>query len=366
MDSYRCDIAVIGAGVVGLAIARQLARAGRDVVILEKNAQFGMEASARNSEVIHAGLYYPVGSLKAALCARGRDLVYDFCASHGVPHRCTGKLIVAQPGQDAKLDAIAATAAANGVTLKPLDRAAIAALEPEVVAAAGLFSPLTGIIDSHQYMLALLGERTLVRNAAVSHIAQTPDGWRLAVHDGNEDIALTARQVVNAAGLWAQGVATRTEGVTDIPPLHLAKGRYASLAGASPFRHLVYPVPDDGGLGVHATLDLDGRVKFGPDVEWLAHNDPDNLDYAVPADIGAQFAARIASWWPGVRAERLTPGYSGVRPKLARAGSPNADFRINGPAVHGLPGLVNLFGIESPGLTASLAIAEYVEGLLRD
>jgi L-2-hydroxyglutarate oxidase LhgO len=363
-DHYATDVAVIGAGAVGLAVARQLAHAGRDVVILEKNAQFGMETSARNSEVIHAGIYYPHGTLKAALCARGRSLLYEFCESHGVPHRRVGKLVVAQPDQEAKLAAIAATAAANGVDLQPLDRAAIATLEPEVTAAAALFSPLTGIIDSHQYMLALLGERTLVRGAAVTRIVRAPEVWHLSVRSGGEDITLAASHVVNAAGLWAQDVAARTEGMTDIPPLHLAKGRYVSLAGVPPFRHLIYPVPDAGGLGVHATLDLSGRVKFGPDVEWLAHADPIAIDYAVPHDVGAQFAARIAAWWPGVRADSLMPDYSGVRPKLARAGSPNADFRIDGEAAHGLLGLVNLFGIESPGLTASLAIAEHVETLL--
>ena len=366
MESFRTDVAVIGAGAVGLAIARQLAMAGRDVIILEKNVRFGMETSARNSEVIHAGLYYPVGSRKAALCARGRELLYDVCATHGVPHRRTGKLIVAQPGQDSKLAAIAATAAANGVALRRLDRAGIAALEPEVTAQAGLFSPLTGIIDSHQYMLALLGDRTLVQDADVNRIARAADGWRLTVRSGGEEIVLEARQVVNAAGLWAQGVAAATEGLSDIPSLFLAKGRYVSLSEPSPFRHLVYPVPDAGGLGVHATLDMGGRVKFGPDVEWLDHADPAAIDYAVPPDVAALFAPRIAAWWPGVRAEKLTPDCSGVRPKLARAGSPSADFRIDGPQAHGLPGLINLFGIESPGLTASLAIAEHVEGLLRD
>lgn len=363
-EHYFTDVAVIGAGAVGLAVARRLAQVGRDVVILEKNTQFGMETSARNSEVIHAGLYYPQGSLKAALCARGRDLLYEFCASHGVPHRRVGKLVAAQSGQEAQLAALAKTAAANDVDLQPLDYAAIAALEPEVKAEAGLFSPLTGIIDSHQYMLGLLGDRTLVRDATVLHIARAPDGWHLSIRSGGDDITLVAHQVVNAAGLWAQGVAAGIEGMTDIPPLHLAKGRYVSLSGPSPFRHLVYPLPDAGGLGVHATLDLTGRVKFGPDVEWLDHTDPAAIDYAVPLAVGSLFAARIARWWPGVRADRLTPDYSGVRPKLARAGSPNADFRIDGEAVHGLPGLVNLFGIESPGLTASLAIAEYVETLL--
>ncbi|HEX2759653.1 MAG TPA: NAD(P)/FAD-dependent oxidoreductase, partial [Rhizomicrobium sp.] len=310
------------------------------------------------------GLYYAPGTLKARLCRRGKELLYDFCARHGVPHRQTGKLVVGQKGQGAQLAAIAATAAANSVTLQPLDRAQIAALEPEIAAEAGLFSPTTGIIDSHQYMLALLAERTLACNARVTQIRRGGTGWRLTVQSPDGETRLEARQVVNAAGLWAQQVAARIEGLDGIPSLHLAKGRYALLQGPSPFRHLVYPVPEAGGLGVHATLDLAGQARFGPDVEWLENPDPGAIDYAVPATVPEQFATRIARWWPGVRAERLAPAYSGVRPKLARLGSPDTDFRIDGEEVHGLPGLVNLFGIESPGLTASLAIAEHVEALL--
>jgi len=248
--------------------------------------------------------------------------------------------------------------------LKPLSARQIAALEPEVKADEGLFSPSTGIIDSHQYMLALLGDRTLVRNSEVKAVARSGYGWTLSVDSEGEQIALDARIVVNAAGLWAQKVAACIEGLADIPPLVLAKGSYASLSVKSPFQHLVYPVPEPGGLGVHVTLDMGGRARFGPNVEWLASNDPAAIDYTVSPDIAAAFAPRIAAYWPGVTAGMLTPDYSGVRPKLSGPGQPAADFRIDGPEVHGLPGLVNLFGMESPGLTSSLAIAEHVAGLL--
>jgi L-2-hydroxyglutarate oxidase LhgO len=366
MESFSSDAVVIGAGAVGLAIARQFARAGHDVVILEKNAHFGMETSARNSEVIHAGIYYPKGSLKARLCVRGKALLYDFYEQHGVPHKRIGKLVVGHAGQEAQLAAIANAAADNGVDdLQPLTATQIAALEPQIVADSGLLSPSTGIIDSHQYMLALLGDLTLVREAHVMAIRRGGEGWRLAVRSDGEDIGLEARIVINAAGLWAQDVARRIEGVADVPPLYLAKGSYAALSVKSPFTHLVYPVPEPGGLGVHVTLDMGGRARFGPDVEWLASHDPAAIDYTVSPDIAAAFAPRIARWWPGISAEMLSPDYAGVRPKLSGPGQANADFRIDGPAVHGLPGLVNLFGIESPGLTASLAIAEHVEGLLR-
>jgi len=365
MESFEAAAVVIGAGVVGLAVARRLALNGLDTVILEKNDHIGMETSARNSEVIHAGIYYPQGSLKAKLCVEGKQLLYDFCAAHGVPHKRLGKLIVGHAGQEARLAAIAKLAVDNGVDdLKPLSNREIVALEPELKADAGLFSPSTGIIDSHQYMLALLGDRTLVRGADVTAIRRDVDGWVLAVQSEGEEIALNTPLVVNAAGLWAQSVASRIEGLGDIPSLFLAKGNYAGLSIKSPFRHLVYPMPEPGGLGVHVTLDMGGRARFGPNVEWLASNDPAAIDYTVAADIAARFAPVIASYWPAVEAQMLTPDYAGVRPKLSRPGEPNADFRIDGPGVHGLPGLVNLFGIESPGLTASLAIADHVARLL--
>ncbi len=365
MERFACDVAVIGAGAVGLAVARQLALTGLDTVILEKNDHFGMETSARNSEVIHAGIYYPQGSLKALLCVRGKQLLYEFCAGHGVPHKRLGKLIVANAGQDAQLAVIARAAAENGVDdLKPLSRTEIAALEPEVAADAGLLSPSTGIIDSHQYMLALLGEMTLVRGAEVMAVRRNGGGWRLAVTSDGEDIALDTRLVVNAAGLWAQKVAHGIEGLRDVPALYLAKGNYAALSVKSPFTHLVYPVPEPGGLGVHVTLDMGGRARFGPNVQWLETNDPAAIDYTVSPMVAAQFAPVIAHYWPAAREEMLTPDYAGVRPKLSGRGQPNADFRIDGPAAHGLPGLVNLYGIESPGLTASLAIAEMVAEML--
>jgi L-2-hydroxyglutarate oxidase LhgO len=365
MERFESDAVVIGAGAVGLAIARQLAMGGLDTVILEKNDHIGMETSARNSEVIHAGIYYPQGSLKARLCARGNALLYDFCAHHGVPHKKIGKLIVGHDGQEAQLAAIVRAAIDNGVDdLEPLDARAIAALEPEVTATQGLFSPSTGIIDSHQYMLALLGDLTLVRGGEVRALHRAGDAWHLAVMSDGEEIGLESPIVVNAAGLWAQSVAARTEGLHGIPALILAKGSYAGLSVKSPFKHLVYPVPEPGGLGVHVTLDMGGRARFGPNVEWLASNDPAQIDYTVSPGIAAQFAPVIARYWRGVREEMLTPDYAGVRPKLSGPGQANADFRIDGPGVHGLPGLVSLFGIESPGLTASLAIAEHVAALL--
>jgi L-2-hydroxyglutarate oxidase LhgO len=356
---------VIGAGAVGLAVARQLALSGLETLILEKNDRIGMETSARNSEVIHAGIYYAKESLKARLCVEGKRLLYDFCAAHGVPHKRLGKLIVGHAGQQAQIAAIAKMAADNGVDdLGPLDARQIAALEPDIRADHGLFSPSTGIIDSHQFMLALLGDITLVRGSMVNAIRRRGESWSLAVKSDGEDIALQARIVVNAAGLWAQSLAGRIEGLNAAPPLHLAKGSYAVLSVKSPFRHLVYPIPEPGGLGVHVTLDMGGRARFGPNVEWLASSDPGAIDYTVSPDIAAQFAPIIASYWPGVKQEMLSPDYAGVRPKLSAPGQPNADFRIDGPQAHGLPGLVNLFGIESPGLTASLAIAQHVAGLL--
>ncbi len=365
MEQYETDAVVIGAGAVGLAVARALHLAGHDTIVLEKNSHIGMETSARNSEVIHAGIYYPQGSLKARLCVRGKALLYEFCAVHGVPHKRLGKLIVGHAGQEAQLAAIARAAADNGVDdLTPLGASQIAALEPEVTATQGLLSPSTGIIDSHQYMLALLGDTTLVKESDVTAIRRKHEGWSLHVRNDGEDMILNTRLLVNAAGLWAQAVARRIEGLSDIPTQHLAKGSYASLSVKSPFSHLVYPVPEPGGLGVHVTLDMGGRARFGPNVEWLASNDPAAIDYTVSPGIAAQFAPIVARYWPAIREDMLSPDYSGVRPKLSGPGQANADFRIDGPETHGLTGLVNLFGIESPGLTASLAIGEHVTSLL--
>ena len=368
LDRFSCDTVVIGAGVVGLAVARVLAQAGLDTVILEKNPHFGMETSARNSEVIHAGLYYAPGSLKARLCVDGRERLYDFCQSHGVGHRRTGKLIVAMDAdQSETLAGIRKKAAANGVTdVRPLAHAEIAALEPELRVAEALFSPSTGIVDSHQYMLALLGDAEsagarLVLRAHVMGVTREQGQYRLRINNAGESTVLQARLVVNAAGLWAGKVAETIEGVADAPRMRFAKGSYAILTGANPFRHLVYPVPLKGGLGVHLTLDMGGQARFGPDVEWLETHDPAAIDYAVAPDIAARFATAVAAWWPRITPAMLAPGYSGVRPKASA--DPDADWRIEQP--EGLPGLVNLFGMDSPGLTASLAIAEHVRDILR-
>ncbi len=372
---FSTEAVVIGAGAVGLAVARALAQAGREVVILEKNAHIGQETSARNSEVIHAGIYYSQGSLKATLCVEGRERLYAFCESHGVGHKRLGKLIVAtREDQSEQLAAIMGNAVGNGVTdLRRLSAAEIAALEPELSASEGLYSPSTGIIDSHAYMLALLGDAEaagagLVRNAEVTAIARNGQAYRLGVRNAGEVVRLEARLVVNCAGLWAPRVARLIEALDRkfVPPTFLAKGNYVTLNGNSPFLRLVYPVPEPGGLGVHLTLDMAGAARFGPNVEWLETNDPMKIDYTVSAGLPELFAPRIATYWPRVTPAMLAPGYSGVRPKSGGPKDPNADFRIEGPETHGLAGLVNLFGIESPGLTASLAIAEMVKGLLRD
>ena len=372
-DSFSCDAVVIGAGVAGLAIARALAQRGRETFILEKNDHIGMETSARNSEVVHAGIYYPKGSLKAQLCVQGRDLLYDFCQSHGVGHKRLGKLIVAtHANQDAQLAAIIKAAADNGVhDLTPLSKSQIAALEPDLSTTEGLLSPSTGIIDSHQYMLALLGDAesagaSLVRDAQVTAITRDGDAYVLTVNNAGESLTLKTRILVNSAGLWAQKIAGLIEGVAPrfVPPLFLAKGNYATLSVKSPFRHLVYPVPEHGGLGVHLTLDMGGGALRAPIVQWLDNNDPAAIDYTVSPALPREFAPRIAAYWPAIREEMLAPGYSGVRPKTGSAQNPQQDFVIDGPATHGQPGLVNLFAMESPGLTSSLAIAAHVNALL--
>ncbi len=362
------DCLVIGAGAVGLAAARALAKAGREVVVVEREAAIGQGVSARNSEVIHAGIYYPAASLKAQLCVRGRDLLYDFCASHGVAHRRCGKIIVASgEEQRAKLMAIRAQALANGVgDIELLDRAAVQKLEPEVQAAAALLSPSTGIVDSHGYMLALLGDIEAASGAvalATPFVSARPVEGGLAVRTGGaEPGEIVARHVVLAAGLSAPALARRFEGIREnaLPQAHFVKGSYFSLAAKSPFSRLVYPVPEPGGLGVHLTLDLAGRARFGPDVEWLAVAGEDEIDYRVDPARGDRFYAAIRRYWPGLRDGDLVADYSGVRPKIAAAGTHDADFLILEPQRHGVPGLVALLGIESPGLTSSLAIGEEV------
>jgi L-2-hydroxyglutarate oxidase LhgO len=363
VDSVDCI--VVGAGVVGLAVARALARDGHEVVLLESESQVGMHTSSRNSEVIHAGMYYPPGSLKAELCVAGNRMLYAFCDAHGVAHRKCGKLIVAAAPQD--LDEIAAIArrgAANGVgDLRMIDAAAIRALEPDLSTVGGLLSPSTGIVDSHAFMLALRGD---AEDAGATIAFRTWFEAAQPVRDGGFIVriggfALVARKLVNAAGLWASDVAARIEGLGEqpVPRTYFARGNYFSLAGPSPFRHLVYPVPEPGGLGVHLTLDLAGQARFGPDVEWIPA-----IDYSVDPRRAERFYAAIRRYWPGLRDGVLMPAYAGVRPKLSGPDEPAADFVLSGPAQHGLAGLVNLFGIESPGLTAALPLADRVAAML--
>lgn len=361
----RVDVVVIGAGAVGLAIARALALRGREVLILEAAERFGSGVSSRNSEVIHAGIYYPRGSLKARLCVAGRDRLYEFCREHGVAHRRCGKLILASSESELpELERIRAAALANGVELLPLGRAEALALEPELRCAAALHSPLTGILDAHAYMLALLGQAEsrgalLSCDSAVTGLALQADGFGIAVNGA--PVSLHARALVNSAGLSAPAVARLIEGFPpeQVPPAYFAKGSYFTLAGRAPFGRLIYPLPVPGGLGVHLTLDLAGRARFGPDVQWV-----EELDYAVDTRRADAFYASIRPWWPGLADGALEPAYSGIRPKITGPGEPAADFRIDGQAAHGVPGLVQLFGIESPGLTSSLAIAEHVADLL--
>lgn len=360
------DVVVIGAGVVGLAIAEALSAAGHDTLVLERERHFGEGTSSRNSEVIHGGLYYPTGSLKHRACVAGRELLYRFCREHGVAHRQCGKLVVAPQAALPSLESLAATAAANGVPVRLLDQAEVAAMEPALAADAGLLSPETGIVDSHGLMQALLGKAEaqgamLVCNTGVTRITGCPGGWQ--VHIAGEGPAVTARWVINAAGLGAQSLSRSIEGMTDaaVPRLHLARGRYCTYAGAVPFGRLIYPLPEPGGLGVHLTLDLAGQARFGPDVSWV-----ESVDYSVDGLDIAAFATAVRAWWPGLDASRMSPGYAGVRPKLSGPGEANADFAIHGPADHGLPGVIALYGIESPGLTASLALAEIVRDQVRD
>jgi L-2-hydroxyglutarate oxidase LhgO len=357
------DVVVVGAGVVGLAVARALAVAGREVLVLEAAESFGTGTSSRNSEVIHAGIYYPRGSLKARFCVAGRDRLYSFCEQHGVPHRRCGKLIVATAdGQLTELQKIQAAARANGVELELWEGARALALEPQLRCVGALHSPLTGIVDSHSYMLALLGQAeshgaTLVCESAVTGLRLEKDGVVLAIN--GEEPLLRARALINSAGIQAPRIAELIQGfpAEHVPRAYFAKGNYFTLSGRSPFNRLVYPVPEPGGLGVHLTLDLAGRARFGPDVQWVEACD---CDYTVDTHRAARFYAAIRTYWPALADGALQPAYAGIRPKISAPSAPAADFRIDGPEVHGVPGVVNLFGIESPGLTASLAIADEV------
>jgi len=371
----RLDCVVVGAGVVGLAVARALAQAGREVVVLEAAEGIGTETSSRNSEVIHAGIYYPKGSLKARLCVQGKQALYAYCAERGVPHRRCGKLIVAtDAAQLATLADIRAKAAANGVDdLTPLNRQDAQALEPEIECVGALLSPSTGIIDSHAFMLALQGDAehagaVFAFHSRVARARVVPDGFEIEVQTLAPDPALEdttttwhARTLINAAGLHAPDLAACIEGLDarHVPRAHYARGHYFTLAGRPRFQRLIYPVPQPGGLGVHLTLDLQGQARFGPDVQWV-----DAIDYTVDPKRADAFYAEVRRYWPALPDGALQPGYAGIRPKLAGPEAPNLDFRIDGPAQHGVPGLVNLLGIESPGLTASLAMGDVVAEVL--
>jgi L-2-hydroxyglutarate oxidase LhgO len=363
----RIDCAVIGAGVVGLAIARRLAQHGLETILIEAQNAIGTGTSSRNSEVIHAGIYYPQGSLKARFCVAGNKMLYRFCQQRGIVARNCGKFIVATTdAQAATLKGIVEKARANGVNdLQWLTAAQARASEPALSCVAALNSPSTGIVDSHGFMLGLQGDfeaagGMLAFNSPLVAAACRADGITLAT-GGEGAMELTAGMVVNSAGLHAQELAHKFDGLPPqtVPPSYYCKGNYYSLAGKSPFSRLIYPVPEAAGLGVHLTIDLGGQARFGPDVEWI-----DKIDYGVDPKRAELFYAAIRNYWPGVPESGLQPGYCGIRPKLGPASAPAADFVVQGPAVHGVQGLVNLYGIESPGLTSALAIAEYVNELI--
>ena len=363
------DTLVVGAGVIGLTCADALARAGREVVVVEADSRYGSGISSRNSEVIHSGLYYAPGSEKARLCVDGRRQLYAFCAEHGVPHRRCGKLIVAtQDAQRAELDQLQARGVANGVEgLRLLERGEAQQLEPRLTCVAALLSESTGIVDSHALMTALLGRAqrhgaSLALRTRFDSAAMTADGgFEVRLSDSSGATRFLARRLVIAAGLTAPSVAARIEGfpVQRLPVERYAKGNYFALTGRAPFSRLVYPVPEKDGLGVHLTLDLAGQARFGPDVEWIGAP-----DYTVSTARLPDFYRAIRTYWNGLADGQLRPDYAGVRPKIYAPHQPAADFDIAGPAAHGLAGLVCLFGLESPGLTAALAIGEVVAGQL--
>lgn len=357
------DCVVVGAGVVGLAVARALALAGREVIVLDAAEGIGTETSSRNSEVIHAGIYYPAGSLQARTCVAGKWMLYDYCRERGIPHRNCGKLIVATDEAEAgRLEGIRARAAANGVDdLRPLTAAEARAMEPALACTAALHSPSTGIIDSHAYMLSLQGDAehagaVFVFHAPVLSGRTTNRGVEIEV-GGAEPMRLSCRLLVNSAGLHAPRLAAAIAGMpqAEVPRAYYAKGNYFTLTGRSPFSRLIYPVPVPGGLGTHLTIDLGGQARFGPDVEWV-----EEIAYEVDPRRAESFYAAIRRWWPDLRDGQLAPGYAGIRPKTVPPGAPAQDFVVQGPRQHGVPGLVHLFGIESPGLTASLALAAHV------
>jgi L-2-hydroxyglutarate oxidase LhgO len=361
MDRVEC--VVIGAGVIGLAVARRLAQAGREVIVLEAAEGIGTVTSSRNSEVIHAGIYYRAGSLMARMCVAGKKALYAYCADHGIPHRNCGKLIVATtPKETEKLQSIRAHAEANGVgDMQTLSGEAARALEPALNCDAALLSPSTGIIDSHAYMLSLRGDAEAADAAFAFHtplLRAKAAAGRFELEAGGETpMTLECQLLINAAGLDAPATAGRIAGMPSdlVPQAYLAKGNYFSCSARAPFSRLIYPVPEPGGLGVHLTLDMAGQARFGPDVEWVDH-----IDYAVDPARAERFYPAIRKYWPTLPDGALMPSYSGMRPKIVPPSIASQDFVIQGPQDHGVDGLINLFGIESPGLTSSLAIADHV------
>lgn len=361
------EVAVIGAGVVGLAVARAIAALGLETLVLERNARPGEETTSRNSGVIHSGIYYPSGSLKAGLCVRGRQLLYSLCAERAIAHQRCGKLIVAGEVQLAALRALHARARANGVTdLRELGPEEVRRLEPEVSCAAALHCPSTGIIDVHELLLVLLADLeaaggTLLLQAEVVAVRQAADHLVVTVQSGDSSSELGCKWLVNCAGLCAISLLRRIQGYPPAmaPHAYFAKGSYFACQGARPFRRLVYPMPNEAGLGIHATIDLAGMTRFGPDVQWL-----ERPEYTLEPQRAEAFYAAIREYWPTIPAGALAPAYAGVRPKLVGPGAAAADFKIEAAAVHGVAGLINLLGIESPGLTASLAIGEHVAAMI--
>lgn len=367
---FETDLLVIGAGAVGLAITRAAALKGHDVLLIEANDQIGQETSARNSEVIHAGIYYPKGSLKAQLCVKGALAMYDFCAQRGVTTQNYGKLIVAtDQEQVAKLEALKAKGDDNEVPgLEMVSGKALEEKEPYLKAEAALYSPLTGVVDSQSYMLALLGD---AENAGATAALQSQfikasmQGGRYVVQISSmgEETTIGARRIINSAGHGAHEVSQHIEGVRrdSIPPRYMAKGQYFTTSKKPPFSHLIYPVPSDGGLGIHLTLDTGGSARFGPDIIWM--NGDEAMDYSVnPAD-RKKFHQLISGYWPDLAEDDLVPAWAGIRPKIVPDGSQFQDFTIHGAETHGADGVIALFGIDSPGLTSSLALGEYVMGL---
>ena len=364
----KIECAVIGAGVIGLAVARELALNGHEVIILEAESSIGTGTSSRNSEVIHAGIYYEPDSLKARLCVEGKKNLYDYCKRRGIPFKQCGKLIVASnKKQIYNLEIIQQKAIENNVNdLMWLNQSEVYELEPELSAYAALFSPSTGIIDSHALMLSFQGDAenngTVVAFNSPILTGEIKNNSISLNVGGSEPSKLLCQNVINCAGLHAQSIAKELIGLSQkhVPEIHYAKGNYFSLIGKNPFKHLIYPIPEKAGLGTHLTLDLEGQARFGPDVEWI-----ENINYNVDSSRGKSFYNSIKNYWPGIKDHSLQPGYSGITPKLNGANGPATDFVISGPKTHGIQGLVNLFGIESPGLTASLAIAQEVIKHLR-